>query len=44
MKDRVRRLFCPKIVSERVPELILHVLGAKVTAVLKPQNIGIIHT
>ena len=36
MKDRVRSLGSPKMVLEGVPQVVLQVLGPKVTAVLKP--------
>lgn len=44
MQGRVRSLGCSKMVSVGVPQVILHMIGAKVTAVLKPQITGIIHT
>lgn len=44
MQDRVRSLGCSKMVSVGVPQVILLMIGAKVTAVLKPQSTGIIHT
>jgi len=44
MKDRVRSLGSPKMVLEGVPQVVLQVLGPKVTAVLKPWSTGIIHT